>query len=191
MSLNQEVLKLKRHIFLSWFACALALTASVSARAQAVPTATRGGSLQIGVGASFVSPDYSHGKDKGPTIYGTFDFTQHIGVEGDIHITSIFTPGDVGEKTYLLGPRYVIRRKRFEPYAKVLFGLGTINYDYDNAPHSTATYPVYAFGGGLDVRAAHKINVRAFDFEYQQWPTFSPHSLSPYAITFGVAYNFR
>lgn len=180
---------MKRHIFTSWFACVFGF--SIFAHGQAVPTATRAGALQIGAGASYVTPDYTESTDKGPSVYATFDFTQHIGVEATIHYTSIITPSDLGEDSFLIGPRYVYRRNRFEPYAKVLFGIGQINFQFDNAPHHKDTYGIYALGAGLDIRASRKINIRAIDFEYQQWPTFKPHSLSPYIITVGAAYTFR
>lgn len=147
--------------------------------------------MQIGIAGTYVRPDYGEHYTAGPTIYGTFDFTQHIGIEGDIHIASIFTPGDIGEDTYLLGPRYVFHHGRYAPYVKGLAGIGIIKYQFDNIPHSSATYIAYALGGGLDIKATRKINVRAFDFEYQQYPGFQPHTLSPYAITIGVAYSFH
>jgi hypothetical protein len=185
---------LKRQNFKSWFACFFGLTifaAAPFALAQAIPTASRAGTLQIGIAGTYVNPDYGEHYTAGPTLYGTLDFTQHIGVEGDIHMASILTPGDIGEDSYLFGPRYVFHHKRFSPYIKGLAGIGVINFQFDNIPHSSAKYIIYAVGGGLDIKATRHINVRAIDFEYQQWPTFSPHTLSPYAITVGVAYSFH
>jgi hypothetical protein len=147
--------------------------------------------MQIGVGGSIVSTDYGQPKAKGPTIYGTFDFTPHIGVEGDIHVGSVITPGDIGETTYLLGPRYVFHRNRFDPYAKLLVGIGTISYQFDTQPHSSASYAALALGGGLDIKITRKINVRAIDVEFQNWPGFGAHGLSPIVTTFGVAYSFH
>ncbi|MCU1320943.1 MAG: hypothetical protein JWM43_592 [Acidobacteriaceae bacterium] len=165
---------------------------SLFVHAQAVPTATGGiGGMQIGVGATYVRPDYSRSGDKGPTLYGTFDFTEHIGIEGDVHYASVFTPGDVGEDTYLIGPRYVFHRGRFAPYAKGLLGRGVMSFQFDNSPHHNEGFWVYALGGGLDFKAPHHINIRVFDFEYQQWPTFNPHTLSPMVMTIGVAYRIR
>jgi hypothetical protein len=74
-------------------------------------------------------------KDMGPTFYVTFDFTSHLGVEADAHIASVSAPADIGEDSYLIGPRYVIRHKRFEPYFKALFGIGVLSFQSDNAPH--------------------------------------------------------
>jgi opacity protein-like surface antigen len=162
---------------------------SIFAQAQATPTASRAGSLQLGAGGTLVIPDYSPAHDKGPTFYGTYDFTQHIGVEADVHYASIIAPDDVGEDSYLLGPRYVITHKRFAPYAKVLFGIGQLNLQFDNSPHSKSSHFAYAAGAGLDYHLTRSINIRVFDFEYQHWSYLN--GLTPIAMTIGVAYQFH
>jgi hypothetical protein len=179
---------LKRPIFISCFAC-LFFGFSISALAQATPTASRSGTLQIGAGGTLVIPDYSSAHDKGPTFYATYDFTQHLGVEADIHYASIIAPDDIGEDSYLIGPRYVIPHKRFAPYAKVLFGFGQLNLQFDTSPHTKTNHFVYGFGGGLDYKLTRSINIRAFDFEYQEWKYLS--GLTPIAMTIGVAYQFH
>lgn len=158
--------------------------------AQAVPTASRAGIAQLGAGWTFAKPDYGQKNIQGFSIYGTFDFTRHWGVEGDVHRTSLITPNDTGEDSYLLGPRYVVRHNRFAPYGKALFGFGRFKYQYDNAPHTTYTYKIYSLGAGLDYRATEHINVRAIDFEYQKWPGFPTSGLTPILFTFGAAYGF-
>jgi len=114
---------------------------------------------------------------------------QHIGVEGDIHYASIITPDDVGEDSYLIGPRFVFNKKRFAPYAKVLFGVGTLNLQFDTQPHSKTSQFAYAVGAGLDYKLTRSINIRAFDFEYQHWSYLT--GLTPIAMTVGVAYQFH
>jgi hypothetical protein len=146
--------------------------------------------LQLGAGWSYSSSDYTPQGTKGLTVYGDYDFTRHIGVEGDMHFDSIIAPADVGETSYLIGPRYVFPHRRFNPYAKALFGVGRLNFQYDTSPHYSATYFTYALGGGLDVHATRHINVRAIDFEYQRW-NYPPNGLSPYVISVGAAYTFH
>jgi len=180
---------LKRLSLIGCFASVLTLANWL--HAQATSTASRAGVAQIGIGASLANPDYSPSKIKGLSVYGTFDFTRHWGIEGDIHRVSMITPSDIGEDSYLLGPRYVFRHNRFSPYAKALLGFGRFQYQYDYAPHTTYTYKIYAFGGGLDIRATQHINVRAIDLEYQQWPGFPTNGLTPIMGTAGVAYAFR
>ena len=180
---------MKRHNLISWFACVFGL--SIFAHPQATPTASRPGGLQVGAGVTIVAPDYTTKHDEGFTLYATYDVTQHIGVEADAHFVSIITPNDVGEDTYFIGPRYVFHHKRFNPYAKALFGLGRINFQFDNRPHYSETTFAYALGGGLDYHLSRSINIRAFDYEYQQWPGFANHGLTPWAITIGAAYNFH
>ena len=181
---------MKRHTLIGCFTCVLSLTYGL--RAQAVPTATRTASIQIGAAGTFISPDYTEQYIKGISIYGNYDIGRHVGVEGDIHFSAI-TPGDISENSYLLGPRYKWHHKRFEPYVKVLLGIGRFGFQSGNTFPSSATFTYFEFapGGGLDVRATRHISVRAIDVEFQKWPGFEPNGLSPIAYTVGVAYTIR
>ena len=182
---------MKRHTLFGCFVYVLGL--ATWSHAQAIPAATRsGGAGQIGVGATFVSPDYAQKYAKGLSVYGDYNLLRHIGVEGDIHFGSLIAPTDIGENTFLAGPRFVYQFHRFDPYAKVLFGVGQFQFQQGSyGAGSSATYGVYAFGGGLDIHVTHHLNVRAFDFEYQKWPNFPANGLTPYVTTIGAAYAFR
>jgi hypothetical protein len=183
--------ELKRLFYITSIAFLLLAGARFS-HAQAAPAATRtSGGIQIGAAYTFAKPDYGGHNIQGYTIYGDWDFTRHWGIEGDIHRVSVITPADVGEDSYLVGPRYVFRFKRFRPYAKGLLGFGRYKTDYDNRPNFTNTYKIYAIGGGVDVPITPHLNVRAFDFEYQGWPGYDSNGLTPYVFTFGAAYRFR
>jgi hypothetical protein len=187
---------LKRIFWTTSIAFLLWTTTQIS-HAQAVPAATRSGSIQIGGGYSFAKPDYAQRKIQGFTIYGDWDFTRHWGIEGNIHRVSVITPTDIGEDSYLVGPRYVFHSSRFSrirPYAKGQLGFGRFKTDYDprsGVPNYTNTYKIYSLGGGVDYHATQHLNVRAFDFEYQGWPGFAQNGLTPYVFTFGAAYSFR
>ncbi|WP_035347962.1 outer membrane beta-barrel protein [Edaphobacter aggregans] len=169
-----------------------ALTASVALHAQAIPAAERLAVVQVGAGLNIVRPDYNAGTIFGYSIYGDFDFTPHIGIEGDVHIGNVITPGDVGESSFLLGPRYVFHHGRFHPYAKLLLGVGIFTFEpvYYYSKSSSSTHKMYAFGGGVDVTVKRRLNVRAFDLEYQRWPGFTANGLTPLAMTVGAAYRF-
>jgi hypothetical protein len=170
----------------------LALSVDTTLNAQASPTATRAAFIQVGAGLSVFQPDYNPGSIKGYSFYGTFDFTSHIGIAGDIHIVNVITPGDIGENSYLLGPRFVMSRGRFHPYGKALAGIGVFTFQpvYVTSSSSSSSHKMYALGGGLDVSVKRHWNIRAFDFEYQKWPGFGPNGITPYGITVGSAYVF-
>lgn len=162
--------------------------------AQAAATATQSGSAQLGAAYSFANPDYGGRNIQGYTIYGTFNFTRHWGIEGDVHQNNVITPSDIEEDSYLLGPRYTFHFRRFHPYAKGLLGIGRFKTDYDPGSHlqnGSFTYKIYALGGGVDIPWKHNINIRAVDFEYQGWPGFGTNGLSPYVFSFGAAYRFH
>jgi opacity protein-like surface antigen len=171
---------------------ACTLSATARSRAQALPTASGRGSFQIGGGASLARPDYGGGNIEGISGYAGFDFTSHIGAELDVHYVALNTPTDLAENTYFLGPRVLLTRGRFTPYAKFLAGAGSlvIQESADNPGKYSGTYFAYGFGGGLDIRLTHHIVVRALDGEYQKWPSLG-NGLSPFVVTVGAAYKFR
>ncbi len=180
---------MKRLKMLGLFVSVLGL--SIAAHAQATPTATGNAHhFQVGGGYTFASPDYATTNIGGGTVYSTLDLWHGIGAEGDIHFITLHTPTDLGETTYLIGPRYMVQRKRIQAYAKFLGGIGHFQHQAGNIyiPQSDMTYSAIAMGGGVDVRVHKHINVRAFDFEAQKWLSFTPHTLSPYVYTFGVAF---
>jgi hypothetical protein len=169
-----------------------ASSVSIALHAQASPTAERVAVVQVGAGINIVQPDYNPSTIVGYSIYGSFDFTRHVGIEGNIHVANVITPSDIGERSYLLGPRYVFHRGRFHPYAKALLGLGVFTFEpvYVNSSSSSSTHRMYAFGGGLDVMLRRRLNIRAIDMEYQQWPGFGSNGLTPISFTAGAAYSF-
>lgn len=162
-------------------------------RAQEIPTEERAGELQIGLGYSKASPDYSEHTFSGLSLYGDYDFRDHWGIEGDFHYVKEDNDNkgaqqNMYEKTYEIGPRYLWHISRFDPYVKILLGRGVFNY-----PNNTANlaYNMYAFGGGVDIRVKPYLNVRLIDVELQKWGSFPPSGLSPKVYTFGVAYRFH
>jgi opacity protein-like surface antigen len=170
------------------------LCATSIGRAQALPTATgRGGGIQAGGGYSVGSPDYGQRNIQGITAFADFDFLRHVGVEADVHYLSLITPQDLGENTYLVGPRFLLTRGRFTPYAKAQIGIATlvIQETQDNAGRVSGNFLAYSFGGGLDIRVTRHFVVRAIDAEYQLWPNFSDNGLNPAVITAGAAWRFR
>jgi hypothetical protein len=180
---------MKRHNVIGCFVCVLSMTAML--HAQAVPTASRVGSISAGVGGTLIGPDFGQTKIGAITFWGDINLPFSLGVEGVIHY-SVHTPSDVSENSYLIGPRYIIRHKRLEGYGKVLLGVGHFGLQVGSNPYpGTSTYFEYAAGVGLDVHATNHINIRAIDFEAQKWPGFEANGLSPYALTFGASYVFH
>jgi hypothetical protein len=85
-----------------------------------------------------------------------------------------------------------MRYKKFNGYAKVLFGLGRFGTQSGSyTVIATSSYFEYAVGGGVEYMVTRNINIRAFDVEFNKWPTFPPNGLSPITYTFGAAYVFH
>jgi len=99
------------------------------------------------------------------------------------------------QRTYEIGPRYVLRHDRWAPYAKVMYGRGVFNYPPVNGdpkigPAANLAYNIIAIGGGVDYHVIPTFNVRA-EYEYQQWLSFPPNGLTPKIFSIGVAYRLR
>jgi len=165
------------------------------AHGQAMPTATGAGGFQVGAGASMGKPDFGEEYIAGISIFGDYNLTQHIGLEGDVHMLNLRTPFDQAENTYEVGPRFTFRHGRFVPYGKVMIGYGSF-YVQERQGNYNALVPdvssfMYSVGGGVDITFRRHITVRAFDLEYQKWPNFLRNGLSPVVGTVGVAYRFH
>jgi opacity protein-like surface antigen len=157
---------------------------------QALPTAVARGALQVGVGWSYVRPDYGEKSIQGVTGFADFDFLPHFGVEAEYHYIALITPTDLGENSVLAGPRFVLPRGRYNLYAKALVGIGDIAIQEveDNPQGGAGTYLAYGIGAGVDYRATRHVVARA-DFEYQHWSY--RNGLTPASLTVGIAYRFR
>ncbi|MDE1155611.1 MAG: outer membrane beta-barrel protein [Acidobacteriaceae bacterium] len=173
------------------------LAVANSSRGQAVPAGYAPPSIQIGGGISYGNTDIFTKKVSGVTIYATYGLGRHLEAEADAHLMWLSTPDDYLQSSYMLGPRYVWHYRRYDPYVKVLLGIGhgAASSDRKDITHiGPQALPVstfaYAPGGGVDVHVTHHWNVRG-DFEYQQWPGFKENGLTPWVLTGGVAYRFH
>ena len=164
------------------------------AHGQALPTATgHGGGIQVGAGVSYAKPDFGQLWIGGITAFGDYNLMPHIGLEANIHWLTLHTPQDLGEETFEAGPRFYWRKSRYTLYGKAQLGYGkfVVQELQDNPGKFDATSFMYSLGGGLDIDFKHHITVRAFDFEYQQWPNFANNGLSPAVGTVGIAYRLH
>jgi hypothetical protein len=166
--------------------------------AQADPTASAPGVLQIGAMFNIAAPDYRPDKFYGYGFYTTFDFKYHVGIEGEFHqINQTDSTEGIYERTYEIGPRYVLHHGRCHPYAKLMYGRGVFNYPLMLDPTTgklsktaNLAYNIGAIGAGLDYRVVPAMNVRV-DYEYQDWFSFPPNGLTPMILSIGVAYHFH
>lgn len=179
-------------------ACLLAVAGGSTVHGQAKATASRSSDLQAGGGFVLAAPDYGQKNFKGYMGYATFDFKYNYGVEFNIHQTNAPSPSKQYERTYELGGRYVRHYGIAHPYAKLMYGRGVFNYEYNVA---NLAYNIGVIGAGVDVNVRRHLNVRA-DYEYQNWFNFRGFvsqgyvtsrsaSLSPQLFTIGAAYHFQ
>lgn len=160
---------------------------------QALPTATGRGGFEVGAGASYAKPDFGGDSIGGITAFGDYNVFSHVGLEANVHFLTLHTPQDLGEETYEAGPRFYWRKNRFTLYGKAQAGYArfVVQEIQDNPGKFNATSFMYSVGGGVDIDLRHHITIRAFDFEYQNWPSFANNGLTPTLGTIGIAYRFR
>ncbi len=166
--------------------------ATPGASAQATATAT-GRTLSVGAAYQNSNPDYGPSRSSGIGIFANYDMTRHFGATAELNFQTAFSNVVFLEHVYLIGARGEYSRGRYMGYAKFLVGGANsssnapANVNLLNAPGS---YPVVAYGGGLDIRLEHHITVRAIDYEQQQWLRYHPNGLTPGVLSFGAAYRF-
>ena len=150
------------------FALLAVLSGSLAARGQARATASRLADVQVGADFINGNSDYARSRFNGYGVYADMDFHRGFGVEAEYRYMSDGDPypqTNVYERTYQIGGRYSRQYGRFQPFAKLLVGRGTLNYPYDLA---NVGYNMGTIGGGTDFRVLRHVNARV-DYEYQKW----------------------
>ncbi len=157
---------------------------------QAVATAT-GKTLAIGVAYQNLDPDYGPDRASGIQIFGNYDFSRYVGLTAEVNLQTAFSDVVFLEKTYMAGARGEYNRGKYMVYGKALVGGASASNNSTNPGlyNAPGSYPLYALGGGLDVRFQHHLTVRAIDYEEQHWFSYHPHDLTPHVFSFGVAYR--
>ncbi len=188
-------------LFLVLFAAGAA-----SARAQVVPSATRGGlSLTVGGLGSVYQPDYAGfgvaetapNRLYGIGAFADMRFSRWVQIEAEGRWQRFNEFEGISQDNYMIGPRLPIHHFRFlraTPYGKVLAGISRMNFE-DN--EGSGNYASLAYGGGVDFKLTKRFTARG-DFEYQQWlrwPNFPPSdgipnsALFPYGASAGIGYR--
>lgn len=177
---------LKKVTSLTLLAGGLLVAAAKPASAQAGPAATALSNVQIGAGFTYARTDYGFKGDKGLTLFGDYDIGVHWGAEAAWHYTSLITPENVSENSFVAGPRIIFRKDRLKFYGKGLIGIGKLNIPRARV---NETDTVFGAGGGLEYLSGQHLTIRAVDVEYQRWNYVN--GLTPIVLTTGVAYRFH
>jgi hypothetical protein len=163
---------------------ALAFCLAGMAQAQAVPAGDKG-ALVIWAGASGSGYYVQYGERKmvGVTAFVDADTRRRLGIEAEGQWVEFRQSADVHIETYSIGARYHFNVGRFQPYVKGLAGFGDFNFPYNLA---TGRFLVATAGGGIDYKLSRKIEIRAVDCEYQNWPKFTFGNMSTLSVSIGL-----
>ena len=117
----------------------------------------------------------------------TADFSGHYGNElaGSIRI-------DQRAHSFLFGPRYAFRGKRFTPFVYGLLGATHFRESATIAGQKLSASDTAfssAIGAGMDIRVNDRVAVRAFQIDYFR-PTFFNEAHHRGRLAFGVVLHF-
>lgn len=144
-------------------------------------------SMAVGAEGSAFNPNYGPNWIYGGGFFVDLRFTRWVQAEAEGRWLRAHQFDDIYEDNYLIGPRVPIHTfGRFTPYAKVLIGVGTMNFQNN---YAYGRFTNIAYGGGVDIAVSNRVTFRAVDFEYQQWPNWVQGTLSPYGISSGISYR--
>jgi hypothetical protein len=176
---------------------------------QVVPSGYKNNasSLSAGLGVSNYYPDLGKGRMYGGTLWADYqlsqvpDFLHGLGLEieaRDISLDAAPSEQIIREDSIGGGVSYrLLWLPRFQPYAKVIIGVGNADYYVGNRHRFNQSRTMTSFGGGFDVHAYKAVWVRV-DYEYQYFPDFflgtkaQPNNapLDPQGFTLGAMYHF-
>jgi hypothetical protein len=167
-------------------ALALLLGGASGLHAQALPTASRAGDLQVGVGYTLAKPGYGQQSYRGFAAYADFDLRTHLGLEAEFHQVGDPSGSQSSQRTYEVGGRYLRAYGALVPYVKAMAGRGDFNYPFGD---TGLAYTLFAGGVGVDYHLTPTLRLRG-EYELQRWSGFSNGGLHPQLLTFAVAYHF-
>lgn len=99
---------------------------------------------------------------------------------------------DVKLHNFLFGPTFRFPLQKATPFAHALFGASHVNIDTDPSISDHAFS--FAFGGGLDVSAGHRLGLRLAQLDYLgtrfRPGTFAPGTLNHFRYSTGLVLKF-
>ncbi len=167
--------------------------AASPAQAQARASADRTFGVAAYAGGSYARTDYGS-NDTGYLIGGDLSTTfHHFQPALDVRYTSV--SGPTANQSSLAGGLKLQRNfGPLRPYGDVEVGTGTIAFidptrNPDGSWYRRDNSVITAVGGGVEVRLARWIDVKA-DAQYQYWKLgHDQHYLTPFITSIGIAYR--
>lgn len=171
-------------------------------RAQAAPSATRGGALNAFVGATGTYTGLGSGTNLGVTggvdvaVHHWSSLTPYLEIRG----TYPFYLGDtVSIRNILGGLRFTRTYGRYLPYFDALYGRAQLHYASPGYPNPAFTYlyqkspsNVLSLGGGAEIPLTYTWALKAdAQWQFYSTPVTSSGHLSSVPVTVGVVYRLR
>jgi hypothetical protein len=165
-----------------------------SLKAQATPAAFKQGEISVYGAYARVSTDYGAQKDNGAIFGAEYTHFMNWFLTPSLELRGkVVTGPNVNQKTWGGGIRAEHRFRRFDPYIDFLVSSGTIQFNHPFTDASGRLYKsdnsiVYSAGGGVDYDITRRFAAR-FDYQFEHWNLGSVNTLTPEALSIGVAYH--
>lgn len=180
-------------LLLSFFMCSSTLLSLPAAQAQVHESAVGAShNLWVGLEVSDFNPDYNFFRLYGAGLYGDYNITRNVGIEGEARVLNFTHAAGQNQKSLLGGPTYTFYRyHRFTFNAKVLLGGVKIVYP-DGIGYGS--YFAFAPGGNAEYRLTSRLKVRGeYEFEFLPsapgFPGQTSNGLTPNGFNIGVSYR--
>jgi hypothetical protein len=154
-----------------------------------IPAQARFHDAQIGLQGTYLAPDYGRSVTASAGAYGAYT-GRHFGIEADAMDTVGSDRSGIREASAVVGPTFVVRKGAFVFGVKAQVGAGHFAGDPLHTSVNHDTYVLESYGGSVDIRLVHHVNLRLIDGDYQVWQGFNSHNLTPFSLGAGIAYRF-
>lgn len=111
---------------------------------------------------------------------GAYNASRNIGLVADFGGQY---KDSVDQHQFLFGPRYNARMEKVNPFAHALFGFARVS-----AGNFSDTNFAMGFGGGLDVKAGAKLNIRVIQFDWLPIKSAGDWTTDAFRFGFGVVF---
>lgn len=176
----------------------VALSVGTRAHGQADVTASQAMELSAFGAGTVTWTGLENSRNAGITAGVDLAFRPFLGVRPALEIRGTYpvNKGEViGEKTALVGVRFMKTYHRFNPYVDVFYGRGELTYVngfiVGTFRYDRTTTNIYDLGGGIDFSLTPHFDIKA-DAQVQHWstPVTSDGKIYSIPVSLGVTYRF-
>jgi hypothetical protein len=176
--------------------CMAACGQAAVTASQAMELSTFG--LITAISTGLEDPNHNVGRNDAITAGVDLAFLPYFGLRPALEIRGTYPVNQgnvVGEKSGLIGVRFMKTYHRLNPYLDAFYGRGALTYVngiiIGTFRYDRTTSNVFAVGGGIDVSLTPHFDFKA-DVQLQRWstPVVAVGKIESTPVSLGVVYRF-